>query len=168
MTTSAVVCTFLFIHIGVILVVTAYFALSAALAPRMAERARIRFGRRPWLPVLVGLVVSVPWVVLALVLLNLDPAGLKFGGAVLGGLWVLGGLVGGAGIAQHVGGSGGTPGWTGAVRGGILISLTWVLPLVGWLVMLPLTLAAGIGCLVLGVLPVREDRPLVPAVPVSA
>ena len=157
-TTSAVVYTFLFLHIGVILVVTAYFTLGAALAPNLTERGRVRFARRPWLPAVIGLFISVPWVFAALVLLNLDPAPLKFGGATLGCLWILLGLIGGAAIAQHVGrgGSADAVSWVQTVRGGLLLSLTWILPLVGWLVMLPLTLATGIGCLVMGLVPLRD------------
>ena len=103
MTTSAVVYTFLFVHIGVIVVATAYFAVGSALAPAMTERGRIRFARRPWLPTLIGVIVSVPWIVVALVLLNLEAGPLKFAGATLGCLWLLAGLFGGASIAQHVG-----------------------------------------------------------------
>ena len=158
MTTSAFVTALLLIHVGVILVVTAYYTVGAVLAPGLTERARIRFAGRPWLAVLIGLAISVPWVVAAIALLNAPFAAVKFVGAALGCLWVFLGLMGGAGIAQHVGraeaGSG--PTWTQTVRGGLLISLTWALPLVGWLGMLPLTMAAGIGCFVLGMLPLRE------------
>ncbi|MHC4218560.1 MAG: hypothetical protein ACYSU7_08920 [Planctomycetota bacterium] len=157
MTTSAVVYTFLFIHIGVILVVTAYFTLGAALAPRLTERGRARFARRPWLPTLIGLVVSGPWVFAAIACLNIEIGAVKFGGAVLGCLWILLGLIGGAGIAQHVGrGTGDAPvSWIQTVRGGLFITLTWILPLVGWLVVLPLTLAAGVGCLLVGLVPLH-------------
>ncbi len=161
MTTHAVVYSWLFIHIGVILVVTAYYTLSAALAPRLTERGRIRFARRPWLPIVIGLVISVPWVLAAILLIQQVPAGAKFVGAVLGCLWILSGLIGGAGIAQHVGGgdiAAGRATWVQTFRGGLFISLTWVLPLVGWLVMLPLTMSAGIGCLVLGISFRRSDK----------
>jgi hypothetical protein len=165
MTTDAVVLSFLFIHIGVILVVTAYFTLGAAVAPGLTERARVRFARRPWLPLLLGVGVSVPWVIASLVLLKLNAAPAKLAGAVLGCTWILAGLVGGSGLAQHVGrGAGGSPPTLmHTVRGGLLISLTWVLPIVGWLGMLPLTLATGVGCLLLGLVPAR--RPVPPPVP---
>ncbi len=103
MTTSAVVYTFLFVHIGLVLVVTAYYTLGATLAPVLTQRSRLRFARRPWLPIALGMAISLPWVVAALVLLSLTAAPLKFAGAALLGLWVLCGLIGGAGIAQHVG-----------------------------------------------------------------
>ena len=164
MTTSAAVYTFLFIHIGVILVVTAYFAVGAAVAPTLTSRARHRFAQRPWLPAVIGLVISVPWIVAALVLLNLPSGAFKFAGAFAGCSWILAGLVGGAGIAQHIGrGRDGTAEWIQTVRGGLFISLTWILPLVGWLGILPLTLATGVGCLVLGLFPVQAKRDVVPA-----
>jgi len=152
MTTAAAINTWLFIHIGVILVVTAYYTLGASLAPQLTGRARAQFARRPWLPVLIGLALSLPWVIACIVLLRQDAGAAKFTGAALGCLWVLSGLIGGAGIAQHIGRTeaGGTALWLQTVRGGLFISLTWILPLVGWLLMLPLTLAAGLGCLVLG------------------
>jgi hypothetical protein len=77
-------------------------------------------------------------------------------------MWILAGLVGGAGIAQHVGrGRDGTAEWLQTVRGGLFISLTWILPLVGWLGILPLTLATGVGCLVLGLFPVQAKSEVV-------
>ncbi len=161
MTTHAVVYSWLFIHIGVILVVTSYYTLGAALAPALTSRARRQFAARPWLPIVIGLAISVPWILVAIVLLQQAPAGAKFVGAMLGCLWILLGLIGGAGIAQHVGGGDMAPGrvsWVQTFRGGLFISLTWVLPLVGWLVILPLTMSAGIGCLVLGIFFGRSDK----------
>ena len=54
--------------------------------------------------------------------------------------------------------------WQNSVRGGLFISLTWVLPVVGWLGMLPLTLAAGLGCLILGFVPLRPAAAPAPAI----
>lgn len=165
MTPSATVWTIFFLHIGIVLVATSYFAFSAALAPRITHRARVRFAMRPWLPILIGLGISLPWVVVALVLLQQPIAGLKFVGAVALSLWVLLGLVGGAGVAQHIGrpphnGDVYAPAaLTDSIRGGLFITLTWVLPLIGWFAMLPLTLATGVGCLLLGLLPMRQPAP---------
>ena len=161
MTPTALVYTYFFIHIGVILVVCAYYALSAAIAPNITYRARVRFARRPWLPALIGLGLSVPWVLASIVLMQLPFGPVKFLGAVIGSLWILCGLVGGAGIAQQVGRgtfdpNAGESSWVHSVRGGLFITLTWILPLIGWLGMLPLTLATGIGCLLLGFIPLRQ------------
>ncbi|MCA9286821.1 MAG: hypothetical protein KDA22_16470 [Phycisphaerales bacterium] len=150
MITTAHVYTWLFIHLGVFLVAAAYYAVGAAVLPRLTARSEARFARRPWLPALVGVAVSVPWVVIGIALLpGGGPKALV--GAILLGLWMVAGLVGGAGMAQHIGRLGSAPtGWCTVARGGLLIALTWALPIVGWVVMLPLSLATGLGCLVLG------------------
>ena len=161
MTTHAVVYTFLFVHIGVILAATSYFTLGAALAPALTSRARKQFATKPWYPIVVGFLISVPWMLVGITLFRQGPAVAKFVGAAFGCLWILFGLIGGAGIAQHVGGcenSSNRVSWIQTFRGGLFISLTWVIPLVGWLVMLPLTLSGGIGCLVLGSFFRRSDK----------
>ncbi len=163
MTTSAAVYTFLFIHIGVILVVTAYFTVGAAVAPTLTSRARHRFAQRPWLPAIIGLVISVPWIAVALVLLNLPSGAFKFAGAAAGCLCTLAAPWGRAATPPHSGGGRpATADWIQTVRGGLFITLTWILPLVGWLGILPLTLATGVGCLVLGLFPVQAQREAVP------
>ena len=161
LTPSAQVWTWFFVHVGVIMVVCAYYTLSAAIAPGMTHRARLRFARHPWLPAIIGIALSLPWVIASIILLRANLGPVKFLGAVVGGAWILCGLIGGAGIAQQVGMGAANvqASWIHSIRGGLFITLTWVLPLIGWLVMLPLTLATGVGCLVLGVFPIRTAAP---------
>jgi hypothetical protein len=151
MTTSAVVQTFLFIHLGVLLVVPAYCALGAALAPVFVTAAANRFASKAIKSVLVGLALSAPWVGGAIFLLNREAGGFKFAGAVVGCLWVLCGLFGGSGPALHLGrsGNGESVPWVQSARGGALVALSWFLPLAGWFGMLPLSLATGVGCMAL-------------------
>ena len=160
MTTHAIVYTWLFIHIGVILTVASYYTLGAAVTPGLAKRARRQFAKRPWLPIILGLAISVPWILVAILLISQAAAAAKLAGALMGCLWVLSGLIGGAGIAQRVGGVGmdaDQVSWVQTFRGGLFITLTWILPLVGWLGMLPLTMSAGVGCLVLAIFFGRND-----------
>jgi len=153
MLTIAQVLTFLLIHLGVVLVVTAYYALAASILPNVTERAALRFGRRFWLPGVVGVLISAPWVSLVLMQAGGPVGGV---GAVIGLAWLFCGLVGGAGIALHVGRAGERRHATHAsIRGGLLITLSWILPLLGWFFVLPLTLATGVGCLILGLFPVK-------------
>ena len=53
-------------------------------------------------------------------------------------------------------------------RGGLLLTLTWILPLVGWLIVLPLSLCTGVGCLILGLFPAPRAARVVPALPIAA
>ena len=150
MITTAHVYTVLFIHLGVILVATAYYTVGAAMLPSLTARAEARFAARPVRVVLVGVAVSVPWMVVALLLLRVGgPVGLV--GGLLAAAWILAGLLGGAGIAEHIGRRGDdSRSWRTTARGGLLIALTWALPIVGWIIVLPATIAAGVGCVLTG------------------
>ena len=156
--TNAVVVSILLVHVGVLLVAAAYYTVSAAMLPGLTLRARERFAACPWLAVLVGVVLSAPWVTGVLVLLNLPHPALKLAGAVFGGLWLLCGLAGGASLAQHVGAGGRTDAgsWTHTARDGLFLALTWAFPFVGWLFMLPLTIMTGVGCFIVGAFPNRR------------
>lgn len=149
MITTAHVYTALFLHLGVILVVTAYYTVGAAMLPGLARSSAERIARQPLRTAMIGLAISVPWMVAAIALMAVGgPIGLI--GVIMALTWVLVGLVGGAGIAEHVGRFGGdVTGWRCVARGGLFVALTWVLPLIGWFVVLPVTLAAGVGCVVL-------------------
>jgi hypothetical protein len=105
---------------------------------------------RPLRTLFVGLAISLPWVGVAIALANAPNGALKFVGALLGLAWIALALVGTASIALRVGTRGETapPRWTTVARGAGFVALTWMLPILGWFVVLPLTLACGVGCLV--------------------
>lgn len=152
MITSAVVSAWLWVHVGILLVVVGYSACGHAILPGATERGRARLAASPFRTALKGLAISAPCVIAALVLMNLPNGALKFAGVLLGLTWLAVALVGVSAIALHVGdrgGSGPAP-WTHVARGAGFVTLTWMLPLLGWFVALPLTLACGVGCLVGG------------------
>jgi hypothetical protein len=75
---------------------------------------------------------------------------LKFAGAALLLLIILFGLMGSAGLAAQVGvGLGAYVGekttWRRVWRGGLVLGLTFILPLIGWLLILPGVLIIGTG-----------------------
>jgi hypothetical protein len=159
MITTAHVYAILFIHVGVILVATAYYTMGAALLPGVTGRAAHRFAGSPGRVLLVGVACSVPWVAVSVLLLSRGgPLGLV--GGTIGAAWLLTGLLGGAGIAEHVGrrGEAGAT-WRSTARGGLVIALTWALPIIGWLIVLPASIAAGVGCALLARRPVRQPTP---------
>jgi hypothetical protein len=143
----------LFLILGILTVVVGYWLLSAALFPGLVGRARARYQDRPVRTVGVGFAVTVPLVVLGLVLANLPNGGAKFAGFVVLLSLVLTGLVGSAGLARHVGHELASPvdveqPWRRVLRGGTILSITFVLPLIGWLFVLPVTLVSGVGAVV--------------------
>lgn len=159
MLTNAVVTSILLVHLGVLLVAAAYYTVMAAMLPGITAQGRERFSQRPWLAVVVGVVVSAPWVGASLVLLNLPHPLLKLTGGVFAGLWILCGLAGGASLAQHVGSmsSSERPTWAHTARGGLFLALTWALPIIGWLFVLPMTIATGVGCFLTGLVPAARS-----------
>lgn len=164
MLNSAVVSAWLYVHVGVLLVVIAYATCSQALLGGIAERGRERVARAPLATLLVGLAISVPAFVGAIVLMDRPNGVVKLVGAAMAVSWVMVALLGLAPLATHVGsrGEAGPARWTTVARGAALIALTWMLPIVGWFVALPLSLAFGTGCLVLSLAGRRSPAVAVP------
>jgi hypothetical protein len=150
MLNSAVVSAWLWVHIGVLLVIVGYATCGHAMLPRAVESGRRRLERAPVRTALKGLAISVPWVGVAIVLMNLPNGALKFAGVLLGLSWLAIALVGTSAVALQVGGRGesGPARWTHVARGGAFVALTWMLPVLGWFVVMPLTLACGLGSLI--------------------
>lgn len=152
MITSAVVSAWLWVHVGVLCIVVAYAACGHAFFPTIVERGRERLASRPVRTALIGALVSVPWLLVAILLSNAPLGGLKLAGAILGLAWIAVGLAGLGSIALHVGERGAVGGaaWTTVARGAGFLALTWMLPILGWFVMLPLSLVCGVGCVLGG------------------
>jgi hypothetical protein len=150
MLNSAVVSAWLWVHIGVLLVIVGYATCGHAMLPRAVESGRRRLERGPIRTALKGLAISIPWVGVAVVLMNLPNGALKFAGVLLGLSWLALALVGTSAVALQVGsrGESGPTRWTHVARGAGFVALTWMLPVLGWFVVMPLTLACGIGSLI--------------------
>ncbi|MCC6698106.1 MAG: hypothetical protein IT365_20965 [Candidatus Hydrogenedentes bacterium] len=143
----------LFLILGVLIVTVAYWLLFEALFRRIVERASVVYECNPCKVVMLGVLVSVPLFLVSLGLLQ-SAAGLKLLGAVLVSGILLVGLLGSAGLARLVGArlvsaTDGAYPWRRVLRGGVVLSITFVLPVVGWFFVLPLTLASGVGAVIL-------------------
>jgi hypothetical protein len=148
------VLTWFLIVVGLYLVLACYWLGAYALFPAAVERCRERYGR-PVRATLVGLAVLAPVLVLGL-------AGVKAGvrgapGALLKGLLlllVLPALLGSAGLALRIG-SGlpsdvdGRQPWRRVLRGGLVLAPMFLLPFLGWFILLPWALVSGFGAAVL-------------------
>jgi hypothetical protein len=138
---------------GTYIVINAYWLTTQGLFPEFVYRCRERIRRAPLKSFFIGLACSVPALVLGVSMLVRAPNPvLKFFGAAVVMLVILTGLMGSAGVAALVGtGLGGTNdvqfGWRRTWRGGVVLGLTFILPLIGWLLILPGTLIIGIGAM---------------------
>ncbi len=152
---------------------TGYFLLVRSLAPAFVDRAERAATERPLASALVGFPVAILAVVLTAVLVNVGPGPAKASGLLFLGLSLGLSLSGVAGLAQRVGRSLPSPSddarpWLRALRGGIVLELALLLPLVGWFVVLPLTLAMGTGAACLSALGVGAARPSPSRAPATA
>jgi hypothetical protein len=141
-----------FLIAGTYIVINAYWMTTQGLFPEFVYGCRERIRRTPLKSFFIGLAGSVPVSILGIALLRAPNPVLKFLGAAVLLLVILTGLMGSAGVAALVGtGLGGTDdertGWRRTWRGGLVLGLTFILPLIGWLLILPGTLIMGIGAI---------------------
>ena len=139
---------------GTYIVINAYWLATQGLFPEFVDRCRERIGRAPSRSLLLGLAGTIPSVIIAIVMFRAASPILKFAGAATFLLVILMGLMGSAGVAALVGSGLGASNdertcWRRTWRGGLVLGLTFILPLIGWLLILPGTLIIGIGAAVL-------------------
>lgn len=152
--------------LGAFLTLNAHWLGAHALCPGLVARARSQYEQRPVRVTLIGLLITVPTLLLAVVLANKLPHPLvQMGAAGLGLLLLLLALVGSAGLVERLGlglpaAVDATQPWKRVLRGGIVLGLAFLMPFLGWFVLLPWTLVSGVGAWALaGRAPQRSATP---------
>ena len=152
---------------GAVVALNAHWLAAVALFRPTVERSHRTYATRPVAATLVGLAALVPVLGIFAVFVRAAHPGVKLvTGAALMVPLVLA-LVGSAGLADRIGAGLAAPvddaqPWRRVMRGGAVLALLFVVPVLGWFVMLPLTLASGLGVLLLPGRPVTvaEQRAL--------
>jgi hypothetical protein len=148
---------------GAVAALNAHWLAAVALFRPTVERAHRTYATRPVAATLVGLVALVPVLGLFAVFARAAHPGVKLvTGALLLVPLVLS-LLGSAGLADRIGAGLAAPvddtePWRRVARGGAVLALLFVVPVLGWFAILPLTLASGLGVLLL-----PQRSPVVPA-----
>lgn len=143
------------IVVGLLTVYVSYWLVAQALFPGVVERARHQYAH-PVKITLIGLAAALlPFIIGAVISKMPNPA-LKITGVTLMVIPALLGLVGSAGLTQKIGAGLSSPldeqqPWRRVLRGGILLSLTFLLPFVGWIVLPLWALVSGLGAFILSV-----------------
>ncbi len=142
--------TVTFLILGMLITLPALWLLMRALFPAAVDRSRGRIAATPVRCFLAGLLPAV----LALALMAQPaPAG-KGLGVVLFLVLVLISGIGLAGLSTIVGerlpstADDGRP-WRGMVRGAVCLELAFLLPVLGWLGILPIALVTGLGAAIM-------------------
>ena len=143
----------LLLILGAMLVFQAFWLFGTALFPRMVGQARDRY-KTPIRTTLIGLAVVVPTFFIGIFWLqNKDNNIVKIIGIVIGVVPLMLGLIGSAGLCQLIGLGLPAPGdqsqnWRRVWRGGWVLNFCYLLPFIGWFVILPWGIISGCGAFV--------------------
>lgn len=153
----------LYILLGFYAITVSYWLLAAGLFPTFVQRASDKYGTHPVKTLLVGLLTFGPIQLLGWALTSAPNPAVKIVGMTILLLSLLLAYMGSAGLAQRIGEGlkaeidERSP-WRRILRGSLVLGLSFNLPLLGWFVVLPLTLISGFGAFFLSR---RADVPVV-------
>jgi hypothetical protein len=153
--------------VGFLLSLQGLWLFCRALWPNKVIASATRCGRNPVKSLLAGIVVTL-LMMLATVLAGQVPGPgqiLAFG---IVSLYVVFSGIGVAGLATHMGQRLSSPTddrrpWAATVRGGVVLELAYVVPIVGWFVILPASVVMGAGAATLALLWPRTARVVTPS-----
>ncbi len=151
------------IIIGYLLIFISYWLISQALFPALVASSRSQYAR-PFRITLIGLAVSAPMLIGGLIIMNLPNPVVKIIGGTIAGIPVMFGLAGSTGLCQRIGMGlpsplDSTQPWRGVLRGGIVLTLTYLLPFVGWFAVPIWVLVSGCGAVVVSLMNSRKLKP---------
>lgn len=141
---------FLFPLVGTLMSFVCYCLLFEGTFPGAVDRCRRAYQTRPILSMLLGGGVGIPGTMLAVVFFNSgNPLGQFLGFSTLFLLLSLA-ILGSAGLASLIGHRLNSPQdaqqpWKRVYRGGVVLAITFIFPMLGWFLVLPVTLLSGIG-----------------------
>lgn len=145
----------LFLILGMLICTVSYWLMFSSLFGSAVGRAQQALSTRPMRVILTGALAGVPLVLVGLALAANGAGPLKLLGVTLLIVLTTAALFGSTALARMVGqglGNPQTPRSNGGVvlRGGSVVAIACVFPLVGWFLLLPVVLIAGFGALLQG------------------
>lgn len=146
------------LFVGLMIVLPATWLMFGALWPSAVERARERIPTMPVGTFLIGAGVTLVFITLTTALGNANLPALALPIAAFGMGWAFLGM---SAVARHVGRRLATPGqpeWRAHLKGGIVLSLSFLVPVLGTFLIFPIALVLGTGAATLAVF--RRPRPV--------
>jgi hypothetical protein len=150
------------IILGILTIYVSYWLLAEALFPGLVERARQHY-RRPVRISFIGLAAAILPLILGITMANLPHPLLKMTGIALLVTPAMLGLAGSAGLTLQIGAGLPSPvdeaqPWRRVLRGGILLACSFLLPVVGWIVIPLWVLVSGFGAFILSVREINQEH----------
>ncbi|HTA30061.1 MAG TPA: hypothetical protein VK731_06230 [Candidatus Cybelea sp.] len=155
-----------FIVIGILAIYVNYWLLAEALFPAMVERASRQYAN-PVKLTLVGLAAAIVPVVVGFILANQANPLTKIVGLTLVIVPGMIGLAGSSGLALRIGIGLNSPldatqPWRRVLRGGVVLSCSFLLPVIGWVILPLWVLVSGLGAFLLAL---KEQKAQFPSAP---
>jgi hypothetical protein len=140
-----------FVVLGILIALSGLWLMCRGLWPDAVAAAAEHCAKRLWPYFLAGIPLTLVMVVLTRALFLLGPVG-KIGGVFVVCLYMLQAHTGVSGLATAIGRRLASPTdedrpWGATLRGGIALELTYLLPIVGWFVILPASIIIGTGAI---------------------
>jgi hypothetical protein len=148
---TGVVLSIIGAFLGAFLILLSHWLVAAGLFSKAVEKLADTYGSRPIRAALVGIFTYGPIQFLSLNAGKIGNGPLKFLVIIIGFATLLLALIGTSGLALRIGRnlSGGADLWRQVLRGGVMLALVFITPLLGWFFMLPIGLASGFGAIIL-------------------
>jgi hypothetical protein len=155
--------------IGLLLSLQGLWLVCRALWPKLVERSAARCERRPVACFFLGLLVS------AVALAVGVGAGKRLGapgqmaGFVILFVYVIGAGAGLSGFVTHIGRRLESPDdayrpWRATIRGGVALELSYLIPLLGWFGILPISFVIGCGAATMAILSRKSGGEISPSI----
>ena len=143
-----------FLILGTQIILVCHWLAAEALFPNLVERASRQYGSHWFKATLLGLVAVAPLLAVGFGLGALPHPVAKAISVVVLSVPALLGLAGSAGFCRRLGA--GMPSvideqqpWRRMLRGGVVLVFLFLLPVIGWFIVLPWALVSGLGALLL-------------------
>ena len=148
---TGIVLAILAAHLAAFLILVAHWLVSAGLLPKAAQKLADVYDRRPVRAALLGVITYGPIQLLSLNAGKIGFGPLKFLVIIIGFGSLLAAFIGTTGLALRIGRnlSRGADPWQQVLRGGVMLALVFITPLLGWFFALPVGLASGFGAFIL-------------------
>ncbi len=148
---TGIVLAFLAAHAAAFLILLAHWVAAAGMFPKATRAFADVYDQRPLRAALVGILTFGPIFVLFLQNAKIHNGPLRFLVFVATFVALLVGFIGSSGLALRIGRnlSPSADTWPQVLRGGVMLALVFITPLLGSLFMLPVGLASGFGAVLL-------------------
>lgn len=149
-----------FVILGLLLAFPGLWLLCRGLWPKTVEGAAVRCSRGLVKSFLVGAPITAVMAIVTAVLSKAFGAAGTIAAFGTVCLYMMLAHAGVAGLVTHIGQRLASPSdaerpWKATLRGGVVLELTYLLPILGWFVILPVSIIIGCGAATLSLLPVR-------------